>query len=265
MNKRLITLVILLLFVVVVLIVCFTVLTIRDVTVDFQGDSGSYTETQILDAADIDFGKIIFSVSEQEVLTKIQNAYPSVKVLSIERKFPDKIIIHVTARHPVLAIGVAGTDNVVVVDREFTVLEVLASSELATRLENGSLNGIVTTDVTISQANAVPGVSLLDSKATDVIILQNVVVAFENMDVLNADFVSLVKSVSYASGSVTVEMRAGVKAVITDITSLGLRVNEAYSWYCNMAASSDSSEVLRTTSGYVRYDTLSKKFVWTID
>lgn len=265
MNKRLVTLIILLVVVVVVLIVNFTVLTVREVSVDFQGESSGYTESQILDAADVGFGKNIFGVSELEVVTKIQTAYPAVKVISVERKFPDTIVIHTAVRYPILAILV-GSSSYALIDREFSVIEVVDRAAFDTAVENGQRTAVAHTNVSVVEANAVAGAPLLDTKATDILVLQNVVVALENSSVLNADFVSLVSAVNYShTNGVSITFRSGVIAEISDIANISLRVGEAYSWYLSMASSSDSSDAVRTTSGYIRYDTLSKKFVWSID
>lgn len=73
--------------------IIFTVKTINTRCLNYAY-SDSEIENQILDNTGIPNGQSIFFISEEEVINNIHKNVPRVKVINIERKFPNRITIH---------------------------------------------------------------------------------------------------------------------------------------------------------------------------
>ncbi|HPD02197.1 MAG TPA: FtsQ-type POTRA domain-containing protein [Eubacteriales bacterium] len=265
MNKRLITLLIFLAVTVVVVILNFTVFTVSSVEVKFAGEGGHISEDEILEAAAIKPANNIFTISEHLVVSRIQSKLPSVKVINIERVFPNKIIIHVAVRHPVLAFKAVGTDTFALVDREFCVVEVLESSALAqSETEDGP---ITKTNVEISSENLKAGINLIDTQRSEIIILQNIVAAFENLEIYGGAFSAFVSEINLDAEKLTVSTRSGVAFEISAsaLTVISERISAAYGWYQSASSSEDAEVRGRVTHGFIRYDAELSEFVWYAD
>ena len=134
MNKRLIIIFVSIAVIVLTLVLSAVIFTVNDVKILVSGaNSEMLDKTDILNISGIKRGTSIFTVDEEQAEANIEKEYPNAKVVTIERIFPNQIRINIVVRVPIMAMKVAETDKHVILDREFKILEVLASSEVASR------------------------------------------------------------------------------------------------------------------------------------
>ncbi len=93
-NKRLIILLSVVAALVLVIIVCGATFLVRHVEAyNYYEDSSEYDE-RVIDASGIKMNSSMFFIDETAVQEKIENKYPNIGVVNIERKFPDRVSIN---------------------------------------------------------------------------------------------------------------------------------------------------------------------------
>lgn len=112
------------LVIVTLLIVCGNVFAVKNVNVVFENNTDKTTEFEILEAAGIDDGLMIFNLRENEIKSKVAKHYKdnSIVVTNIVRKFPNIITLYVKERIPIFKISVysqTNTNAFVPVDKDF--------------------------------------------------------------------------------------------------------------------------------------------------
>ncbi|NCA68036.1 MAG: FtsQ-type POTRA domain-containing protein [Clostridia bacterium] len=124
-NGRVVAFFIVILLVVVLIVLNLTLFTISDITVLNKVYSDLIIDNDIITSSNIQAGSNIFSLSERKAISNIEIDNPYIKVTSIERKFPNKIIIHVTVRTAVMTIAVNGGDGYALLDSNLKILEIV--------------------------------------------------------------------------------------------------------------------------------------------
>ncbi|MDE5563415.1 MAG: FtsQ-type POTRA domain-containing protein [Clostridiales bacterium] len=95
-NKKLITLLIVVLVLVVLAIICGATFIVRHVDAYSYYDNPQIEEydKKIIDASGVKQNSSMFFVDEADIKQKIENAFPDVEVINIKRSFPDKVTIN---------------------------------------------------------------------------------------------------------------------------------------------------------------------------
>lgn len=265
MNKRLLLMFIGFALIALILVLNGTVFTVDEITVAFDSAQDAETESRlsaaIAEASGIKTGKNVFTVSESKAVTNITTAVSGVRVLGIERKFPNKVIIHVSRRVPVMAIPFrdSGTAKIkyAVVDTEMVVLYIADSVQSGvSKVENFRLSGNY--EITV-------GKTLTVKFGDEIFYLQNIAAAFQQGGLSPEEFVSFISTVRFAeSGAPRFDLltNSGVTIVIDNADKLATdgiigRVKDAYSWYKSFGET--DREI---TGGFASYDEKQTKFVW---
>lgn len=68
-----------------------------------------YKKDEIIKTGEFAYGKNILFLNYKNNIAKIEKAYPFAKVVKVERKFPNKAIIHIVERQPVFKVQVGST------------------------------------------------------------------------------------------------------------------------------------------------------------
>lgn len=109
---------------VVILVAIFTfgqVFTVKTVDVVFENDTAVATDAQIVNLAGVEHDKNIFSFKEDDVIELINEKYNNALKVSIERIFPNKVIIKIKERIPmfVLEVNNANYSGFIATDKDF--------------------------------------------------------------------------------------------------------------------------------------------------
>lgn len=122
-NGRVIAFFAVVLLIVIIIVLNVTLFTINDITVLNKVYSDLIVEDDIIESSNIEYGSNIFVLSERKTIADIELENPYIKVTSIERKFPNKVIIHVTVRTPVMTIPINGSEDYALLDSNLKILE----------------------------------------------------------------------------------------------------------------------------------------------
>ncbi|MDE7079749.1 MAG: FtsQ-type POTRA domain-containing protein [Clostridia bacterium] len=123
MHKRLWVILAVIASAVVLAVVLGTLFSIGGVDVNTTNNITLSAEqkSEIIELSQIKKGKNIFSVDEGIAIGNIELNQPTLKVISIERKFPNKVVIYVTNRTAVFSCRTED-GRYAVLDREFKVI-----------------------------------------------------------------------------------------------------------------------------------------------
>ncbi len=130
MKSRVITGIVSLLVIIFIVVLAKTFM-VKTVTESFSADPINVEAGEVIAAADLDYSVMIWSIDEDALAEKIESSFSdnSIDVTSIERVFPDTVIIHVTERIPICVVGYASDDTkIALVDYDFQ-LNMLENAE----------------------------------------------------------------------------------------------------------------------------------------
>ena len=153
-NGRIIAFFAVLTLIVVVIVLNITLFTVSDISVYNKVVSELIVDDDIIEASDIAIGSNIFALSERKAIKNIELANPYVRVTSIERRFPGKVVIHVTVRTPVMTVKVSDSEDYALLDSNLKILDIV---DAYSKLYRAS-----TKVIGISVESAALGESLLD-------------------------------------------------------------------------------------------------------
>lgn len=130
MTKKHVVLIVGLVLIAAIALINGLLFRVKTVTVDFDTETSIQAEEgeaeKIIAASGIKKGKNIFGVSESRMIKNINAALPGVRVVNIERIFPNRIVIHVSKRVPVYLMkyrqNTSDAAKYVVVDGDMVVL-----------------------------------------------------------------------------------------------------------------------------------------------
>lgn len=242
MNKRL-TILFSLLSVAILLVVLFcTVFLVRSIEV--VGTQGyEPNDSKVLEDSLLATGINIFSVSENKVTENIEAKNPYLKVVLVERKFPDKVIIHVTERTEQFFMRVSG-DKYAILDRELKILNVIdsVSAELT------EIKGHIPEGLTTESAGAF--LSRSDSKYNA---LRDVVTGYEALTLHGFKihrFNAFITNVELSTDAKTILTTVdGVKIEIIGTQNIDKQVEYSYSFYINELTDAQRTSGVITNSG----------------
>ncbi len=128
MNKRLVILFVFLIIFIVLIVLASTVFVVTDINVNSDMGDSWYVASDIIDISDIEEKKSIFAINENEITENIQETYPNIRVVSIERKFPNKVVLHITLRVPIISVAIEGESDYLITDWECSIIDVVSST-----------------------------------------------------------------------------------------------------------------------------------------
>lgn len=125
-TKLITTFISLLAIIVLLVVLSSTLFAVSSVKVSFESSKNvlaSVDETEMASAANIKNGTNVFLLSKKKAKKTLEKAYPYLKVVNIETKFPNSVIIHVVERDEVFAFQTE--DKCFITDSELKVLRIV--------------------------------------------------------------------------------------------------------------------------------------------
>ncbi|MGN0795567.1 MAG: FtsQ-type POTRA domain-containing protein [Christensenellales bacterium] len=272
MDKRVLALIIIFAIIALTLILCATVFLLRDIEVGYavKGEEAIVSSEEIISASGLKLNKNVLFISEKQIVSNIQTKYPQVKVINVERVFPNKVIIYVTVRVPVVAVSVG--DSFALLDREMFVTDILSQQELEDRQSEYGYE-FIKVNFSIPSEKAVKGRQIPSDVSAELCVVQNVIAGYENLGLLNQNLRSFVEKIdviandgTYSEGEYMAKIKTvtGVELRLPSV-NLGKYINSSYEWYNGIISSSDSEELKKLNGGYVIYTGTSANnfgYVW---
>ena len=247
MSKKLIGVLIGVVTLVIVIIVLGVTFTIRNVTIDTTSTLSldDATVQALVSDSGIKMKSSILSVDESIVVRNIETKYPALKVISVERKFPNTVCVNITNRVPVFAIGVKD-GTIALIDREQKIVDIVENVD--------DINYI-----TVVTGQLLDGVQK-GGFSTTTSYLREITAEAENLSFVNQRLSSFIPSIEYSKvdngvDNILLKTNTGVTFVLKNVTnSVGTFFNYAYTKYYNELT------VNQKASGYVY---LTDEDVWT--
>lgn len=272
MDKRVLTLIIIFAVIALALILCATVFLLRHIEVGYarSGEENILSKDKIIAASGLKINKNVLFIKEKQIIANIQAKYPQVKVTNVERVFPNKVIIYVTVRVPILAVK-AG-EKYALLDREMFVTDLVDETELKNKSEEYGYE-FLTVDFTLPSDKAVVGKQVSADVSKELCVVQNVIAGYENLGenlgFLNQDVCSFIKRIEIGENNKAVYSEGDYIAKIFTVTGVEFRLpsvnlwkmlSGSYKWYSDTSVSSDVSDAKKLNGGFVIFN--GEKFVW---
>lgn len=107
-------------------ILCFTLFSLKSVSVDFRSSTSVLTDQEeaIVESGEFSYGGCVLFLGKKGAIAKIEKDHPYVKVVNIETVFPSSYIIHCVERQEVYALEL--NDKTYICDEQFKVLRIEA-------------------------------------------------------------------------------------------------------------------------------------------
>lgn len=116
-SKKLLVFLIVLVFIAVLIVVNSTVFTLQNVSVSWLSNTINLKNLHEDDVSSlIEKGDSMFLLDKKEISKKLEKNYPYLRVVGIESKFPNKIVIYSAERNDLYAIKLADNEYAVVDD-----------------------------------------------------------------------------------------------------------------------------------------------------
>lgn len=125
-RKRLIIIGSVCTFLVLIIILCSTIFSLHSVRLEFRYTPTVLSESNAknyVKSGNFDYGKNILFMNFKTNISNIESAHPYIKIIKIERKFPNKAVVHASERTPAFKALVNGTSNLyLVMDEDLKIL-----------------------------------------------------------------------------------------------------------------------------------------------
>lgn len=122
MSRRLTIIFIVIILIAAVIILSSPVFSVKEINTTYPL-TDKFTSQDIISSVNSLYNKNIFTVSESKASALIEKAVPYVKVLDIERKFPNQVLIKTTLRVGIIVLPVTNTNDFIIIDEELKILE----------------------------------------------------------------------------------------------------------------------------------------------
>jgi len=129
-NKRLIIILSVFAFLVLVAVLCSTVFTVKDVSINWLTTNPNIVQTDEEFIADVEKGQSVFLVDKTSIIEKLENKYSYLKVVSVEIKFPNKLVIHAAERQELYSIKIKDNKHAIL-DNDCKVLRIVNDAQLS--------------------------------------------------------------------------------------------------------------------------------------
>lgn len=209
-----------------IVVLSSTVFSLKSVDVNFLAGTSiiNNSKDEIIDSAQFKFNESIFFVGKKNYANKIEQANPYVRVVNIETKFPNKLVIHVAERQECYVVKLA-TNKYAVTDEYMKVLRILDV------YQNNESNAIEIKNSGLSNQSVSAGdfFKLDDDYLTQV---------FKSFREWNLDYSALKQKITSIElnyekpDKLLVNMRSGVQILIENSKfQLSDKLNLAFSFY----------------------------------
>lgn len=117
-SKRLIVLLSVLAFLTVLIVVNSTLFTLQSISINWLTTKHELLTVKDYQIADcVSKGQSIFLIKKNDVTSTLEKKYPYLRVVSIETKFPNKLVIHSAERESLFAIKLSDNEYAIIDER----------------------------------------------------------------------------------------------------------------------------------------------------
>ena len=234
MRKRLWIILGIIVGIAVIAVMAYCVFSIGKVDVNSTVDIAVLSQEEkdeIIALSGIQKGKNIFAIDEDIAIKNIELSIPTLKVISIERTFPNGVFIYVTRRTPVFYLQLSG-GQYAILDRELKVISI-----------QDGYDSQLTQLVGVTADSVKLGETLPDSQ-----LLSTLINGAERCSFINARFSAFYRKIVVESSYVYLTSNTGVIFQLPISSNIDESVVGSYSYYFDGASEKGKSE------GYIYLD-----------
>ena len=269
-KKRLLAMLFAVVIIVVIGVLAGVVFVVRDVDININDGEGMENEISvedILEAANIQKGKSIFSISESKVVSNIESQFPTLRVKGVERVFPNKIIISLVERIPLIAIKFKDKNEYLVLDNNMCVITKIEYTSDEERDEKLKDYCVVKGTELEGARQIYYGKTLPRIYGDEVVMVENIVSGLIDSGMNLTQVKEFLDGISFdkSEKTVFVETKYSTKSGVTimfsykgidkDTKLVYKRVMEAREFYINL-------ETSQKASGYLKYNEENDEFYY---
>lgn len=212
-NKRLVILLSVFAFLVLIVVLCSTVFTVKKIQLQWITTKVNFVSSDEDIVNDVKKGESVFLLDKKEITQKLENDFPYLKVVSLEIKFPNKLVIHSAERQELFTIKVKDNSHYIL-DGECKVLRASNDANLGDAI-NVTVNNYAFPDGTF-KVSQVPDLGYVGGVMSNLYkaLLTN---GYENIDMKNNISAVNIDVTGY-NENLEIKMR-GVSIKISKITS----------------------------------------------
>lgn len=224
MNKRLMIIFVCIAVFVLTLVLGAVIFTINDVDILLLSEqqSVSFDKGKILATSGIRQGQSIFTIDEEQAALSIEKDFPKLKVVKIERIFPNKVRVNLDTRKPVLKLQAKDTNKCLVLDRELKVIDIVdLNNENYNEKDITILNNY---SFELKDEKQTLG-SFLSSENQDITDIVSIIRELEKFEVVNERFCATLQSIDITYNKagrigISLNTRLGKKIFIRTNTNI---------------------------------------------
>lgn len=223
MNKRLIIIFVCIAVFVLTLVLGAVIFTINDVDILLSSEQAvGFDKVQILNTSGIKQGQSIFTVDEKDASASIEKSFPKLKVIKIERSFPNKVRVHLDVRKPILKCQIKNSDKIAILDRELKVLDIVSDEKA--EYSDDKITILTDLPLEVKQEKDFLG-TFLSKENKDVKNLDEIIKTLETFKVVNERFSATFASVKICNQNkeklgISFNTRLGIKIYIRTNTTI---------------------------------------------
>lgn len=227
MHKRLLIIFGIIASVVLLAVLLYIVFAVGSVSVNTTNNISltPQQESDIIELSGIKGGNNIFAIDEDIAIQNIEISYPKLKVLSIERKFPNNVYIYVTDRTGVFSLKLAD-GRFAVLDREFKVIDILFENDETLCV----LDGVATDNVRTGY--------VLDNSS----VLLTMMKGAEKCSFINARYYSFIRKTQVFENEIWLTTNTGVILCLPVSSNIDQSMINAYGYYIKYTSESGKSQ-----------------------
>lgn len=134
-KKLTICICVLLLLIITIVILVFTLFSLKDVELELKTQTLNLTQDvqDEIVSKTLENKQTVLFMNKQAIQDDLEKQFPYLKIVNIETKFPNKLVVHCTEREELFA--VVSNGKTYFLDEDLKILRV--SSEIYTKIENG--------------------------------------------------------------------------------------------------------------------------------
>ena len=169
-GKKLVVFISILAFLTVLIVLNSTLFTLQSVSVNWM--TTKYKLEQIQDdelVSSINLGDSIFLINKKQIAEKLEKENPYLRVVGIETKFPNKLIVHSAERETLYAVSI-GSNQYAVIDELGKVLDITTSIVFAGNALGAKPIKVTFSNALINANNFVQGECVREENIKDLLI-----------------------------------------------------------------------------------------------
>ena len=222
-NKRLIIILAVLSLCTVVVVLTSTLFTMKSVSLHWLTETYMFKNidaSTIIDSATMPYNESIFMVNKNKIIDELEKENPYLKVVSIETKFPNKLVVHIAERSEFFAIKLSDSEYAIV-DGECKVLKMVTEAYFSNDVSAANPIKVTVDNFNLSKDAFVVGEVLRSNRIVDII--QNVAYSLRETDhdatTSKGIFDSVTIEVKGERADAVIKTKWGLYINITDVDS----------------------------------------------